>query len=221
MKKTLYLLILLTFIGSFAFSQTREFKGKLIVANTEISVAGASVVVTGDTKYKTKTDSKGEFVIPKAVGTFKVKASKKNFVTYSQEIPNTAKYLVMYISLDPNFDGDVDQAFGKTTKKANTNSPGEVKLTDSSESTRDIFARLRTVPGVDVSPTGEITIRGTNSINNAGPPLVVVDGTPYSGDITSINPDDVSRITVLKGAETSMYGSRGANGVIMITTKKK
>lgn len=222
MKKTLYLLILLTFVGSFVYGQTREFRGKLFLANTEIVIADASISVTGDMKFKTKTDSKGEFVIPKAVGTFKVKASKKNFVTFSQEIPADAKYLIMYMSVDPNFEGDVDQAFGqKTTKRANTNSPGEVKLTDASETTRDILSRFRTVPGVEVSPSGAITIRGTNSLNNVGPPLLILDGSPFNGDITSLNPDDIARITVLKGSETAMYGARGASGVIVITTKKK
>jgi len=71
-------------------------------------------------------------------------------------------------------------------------------------------------PGVYITGTGEIRIRGAS-----GPPLFVVDGTPITGgDISFINPADVARIEVLKGSDASIYGSRGGNGVIEITTKE-
>ena len=85
---------------------------------------------------------------------------------------------------------------------------------------------LRDVPGLDVKITndrsgGTITVRGISSLNNQKPPLFVVDGTIYSGDIGSINPQDVENISVLKdAASTSTYGAQGAFGVIIITTKK-
>lgn len=74
------------------------------------------------------------------------------------------------------------------------------------------------VPGVYVRK-GSITIRGVSSINNQGQPLFVVDGV-ISSSIDGINPMDVNTITALKGPETAIYGSRGALGVIVITTKK-
>lgn len=91
---------------------------------------------------------------------------------------------------------------------------------------KTIYEMLRDVPGLDVKITsdgsgGTITVRGISSLNNQKPPLFVVDGTIYSGDIGNINPQDVENISVLKdAASTSPYGAQGAFGVISITTKK-
>ena len=91
---------------------------------------------------------------------------------------------------------------------------------------KTIYEMLRDVPGLDVKITsdgsgGTITVRGISSLNNQKPPLFVVDGTIFSGDIGNINPQDVENITVLKdAASTSPYGAQGAFGVILITTKK-
>ncbi|KAA5534638.1 DUF3520 domain-containing protein [Taibaiella lutea] len=65
-----------------------------------------------------------------------------------------------------------------------------------------------------------ISVRGMASLNNSTAPLIIVDGAPYDGDITNINPTEVATMNVLKDAtSTSLYGSRGSNGVIVITTK--
>ena len=72
-------------------------------------------------------------------------------------------------------------------------------------------------PGTNAS----IRIRGIGSVNSSTSPLYVVDGVPYDGDVSNIDPSDIASTTVLKDATaTSLYGSRGANGVILITTKK-
>lgn len=91
---------------------------------------------------------------------------------------------------------------------------------------RSIFEMLRDVPGLEVKLTndktgGSVVIRGIGSLNNQKPPLFVVDGAIYSGDISAINPQDVDAISVLKdAASTSAYGAQGASGVILITTKR-
>lgn len=91
---------------------------------------------------------------------------------------------------------------------------------------RSIFEMLRDVPGLEVKVSndktgGSVVIRGTGSFNNQKPPLFVVDGAIYSGDISGINPQDVDGISVLKdAASASAYGAQGASGVILITTKK-
>ncbi|RGM44887.1 MULTISPECIES: SusC/RagA family TonB-linked outer membrane protein [Bacteroides] len=85
-----------------------------------------------------------------------------------------------------------------------------------------------TVPGLQASAASgqpgtdaEIRIRGIGSINASSAPLYVVDGLPFDGSINSINPEDIASITVLKdAASAALYGSRGANGVIIITTKQ-
>jgi TonB-dependent SusC/RagA subfamily outer membrane receptor len=93
---------------------------------------------------------------------------------------------------------------------------------------KTIFDMLREVPGVEVRPSndksgGTVTIRGLGRLQGGGniPPLFVVDGVVFSGEITSINPQDVDMISVLKDASTtSVYGAQGAGGVISVTTKK-
>lgn len=74
------------------------------------------------------------------------------------------------------------------------------------------------VPGVQVEPNGTIRIRGVNSVNSIGEPLILLDGAQIT-DIMSINPNDIHSINVLKDAATSIYGFRGVNGVIEIKTK--
>ncbi|MCX6298065.1 MAG: TonB-dependent receptor plug domain-containing protein [Bacteroidetes bacterium] len=100
--------------------------------------------------------------------------------------------------------------------KANTLTQGTYKT---------IFEMLRDVPGLEVQLSndksgGSITIRGITSLKNQRPPLFVIDGSIYGGDITNINPQDVDGISVLKdAASTGAYGAQGAFGVIVITTK--
>lgn len=84
--------------------------------------------------------------------------------------------------------------------------------------------------GIDVQKNGgnskpgakpRILIRGTRSVNAANDPLFIVDGIPFNGDINDLNPDDVVSVEVLKDASaTAIYGSRGANGVILVTTRR-
>jgi TonB-linked SusC/RagA family outer membrane protein len=77
--------------------------------------------------------------------------------------------------------------------------------------------QTNSAPGGNIS----IRIRGTNSINSSNEPLFVVDGFPGAGDLNTINPSDIESIEILKDASaTAIYGSRGANGVVLITTKK-
>ena len=90
---------------------------------------------------------------------------------------------------------------------------------------RTIFEMLRDVPGLEVRTTndkngGTVIVRGTGSLNNQKPPLIVVDGSIYNGNITNINTQDVDGISVLKdAASAAAYGAQGAGGVILITTK--
>ena len=121
-------------------------------------------------------------------------------------------------------------AFGKTTKEAFTGSATVVKSEDiakvqSSDATRALEGH---VAGVQMTTTSgalgsspSIIIRGVSSINAGSSPLYVIDGIPYDGDMNNINSSDIESMTVLKdAASNALYGARGANGVIMITTKK-
>ncbi len=73
----------------------------------------------------------------------------------------------------------------------------------------------------DPAMSPSMIIRGINSLNASTNPLVILDGMPYDGPLNMINPNDIESVKVLKNAsETAIYGMRGANGVVVITTKK-
>ena len=121
--------------------------------------------------------------------------------------------------------GTVDVGYGEVDEE---HVDGSVETVEGqellSEGARTLAGMLREVPGLQVSVRGgdlRVRIRGNNSSFLAGEqPLVIVDGMEYRGDLRSINPYDIDRITVLKNAgDTAVYGARAANGVILITTK--
>ena len=121
-------------------------------------------------------------------------------------------------------------AFGTATKESFTGSATVVSSSDISKvQSSDVTRALEgMVAGVQMTTstgtlgsTPSIVIRGHSSINAGNAPLYVVDGVPYDGDINNINPSDIESMTVLKdAASNALYGARGANGVIMITTEK-
>lgn len=119
----------------------------------------------------------------------------------------------------------INVGYGSVDKSELTYSVSQVDI-DEKEITSytDIWEYLRgRVPGVsighaDAGQTPSITIRGINSINLSTQPLIMVDGVETE-DISFLNPKDVGSVSVLKDASASIYGTRGANGVILITTK--
>lgn len=222
MKKIALIFTLLLLNTIFVRAQIREFKGIVVITGTETPIAKASIRVTGDTKFKTKTNENGEFTIPFAKGKFTISASAKHFNSLEIAIPENAKEAIIGLMLNPDFLDTDEQAFGSVSKIGNSAPSGEVKLNKiAPESSRNILEMLRTVPGVTVSPSGSIRIRGAISINAQPEPLIVVDGVAFNGDITSLDPNEIDKITVLKDSSTSLYGARGAAGVILITTKSK
>ena len=122
-------------------------------------------------------------------------------------------------------------AFGTAKKSAFTGSAKVVssEKLEQSQVTSVTNALAGAVPGVTLTSnngapgsTSSIKIRGFSSINAGNDPLIIVDGAPYNSDqLTNLNPNDVESMTVLKdAASNALYGARGANGVIIITTKK-
>lgn len=111
----------------------------------------------------------------------------------------------------------IDVGYGTTKKKDLTTSVGYINGQDDAyASYTNIYDMIRgRVPGVQVNGN-KITIRGIVSINSSTDPLLVVDGAVV-GSIDNINPRQVKSISVLKGSDASIYGSRGAGGVILIT----
>ena len=117
-------------------------------------------------------------------------------------------------------DEKVGTGYGEISKKENSHSISRVVTNETDAMTyTNIYEYLDgRVPGVYVDPSGAIRIRGISSINSSNDPIFVVDGL-IMDDPGLINPNDVYTVDVLKDSSAALYGSRGANGVIVITTK--
>lgn len=226
MEKRLLMFLAGMFLSiGMALAQT-QVKGTVVSSSDGEPVVGASVVIPG-TKTGTVTDIDGNFSLS-------VPSGSKLVISYlgmQSKTVNAASR--MKVQLDPD-DKTLDEvmvvAFGSAKKSAFT---GSAKVVGSDEISKalvtDVTSALSgAVPGVTLtqsnggpgsSPT--IRIRGFGSLNAGKDPLIIVDGAPFSGDLNNLNPNDVESMTVLKdAASAALYGARGANGVIIITTKK-
>ena len=226
MEKRLMTFIACLFLSiGMALAQT-QVSGTVTSSEDGSPVIGASIKVVG-TNTGTVTDVDGKFSLNVAQGA-------KLEVSYIGMHPKTVNASSnMKVVLNPDsksLDDVVVVAYGKVKKSSFTGSAaaiGNEQLENRSVSnvTKALDGQ---VAGVTVTSGGgqpgsssSIVIRGFGSINASNNPLYVVDGIPYDGNISSINPSDIAQITVLKDASAgALYGARGANGVVMITTKK-
>ena len=231
MKRSLMLMIalLISSIG-IATAQTLTVRGTVVSESDGQPVVGAYVLVQGTT-LGTITNAEGEFrlddVPAKAT---EIIVSYLGMTTASA--PVQADPVRVVLKEDRNFlEETIVVAFGTSTKESFTGSATVVGAdaiaeTQSSDVTRALEGRvagvqMTTATGTLGSSSPTIRIRGFTSINAGNDPLYIVDGVPYSGSIDNINPADIESMTVLKdAASNALYGARGANGVIMITTKK-
>lgn len=225
-EKILMFLLGLLLMASNAAAQVTSVSGTVTSTEDGEPVVGASVIVKG-TKTGTVTNLDGEFQlssIPKGAKTLVISSLGMD----AREVPIKS---VVKVSLSPSSQalGEVMVvAFGKQKREAFTGSAGVIKSDDiaARQVSSPLDAISGKVAGVQMvesnDPAGDPTIlvRGVSSINAGTSPLIILDGLPYPGYYSDINPADVESVTVLKdAASTALYGARGANGVIMITTK--
>lgn len=224
-----FLLILSVCILTFGqvLAQSQTISGTVLYAEDEQPVIGASVQVKG-TQDGTITDVDGKFSI-------KVEPNAVLVVSFigmaTQEV--TAKDgVVINLSEDSKqLDEVMVVAFGTATKKSFTGAASVVKADEiskrqTSNITDALAGRIAGVQGLSTSgqpgTTANIRIRGIGSIASSNAPLYVIDGVPADNDdISTLSNEDIETVTVLKdAAANALYGARGANGVIMITTKR-
>lgn len=212
-----------------ASAQNLQISGIVSDSATGEAVAGASVVVKGQLKSYTITGADGSYKITApANGTLEIAC-----LGYQSEDVAVNGRAVINVALATDsqmIDETIVVAFGQTTKEAFTGSATVVKSDDiakvqTSDVTRAIEGKVAgvqlTTQSGSLGSSPSLRIRGTSSISAGNSPLYIVDGVPYSGDMNNINSADIESMTVLKdAASNALYGSRGANGVIMITTKK-
>lgn len=224
--KVLLASLLLAASGQVMAQSSGQIGGQVIDENGD-PVIGAQVKVKG-AKSGTVTDAQGHFTLPDA------KRGDIIVINYlgmdSQTMKAAPGMKVSMQQQDHQLDEVLVVAFGQQKKSSFTGSAGVVKsdILDKKQLT-NVFSGLQgEIAGVQMtntsgSPTAtpSFAIRGFGSINAGTSPLIIVDGAPYDGGWNNLNPNDVESITVLKdAASNALYGARGANGVIMITTKQ-
>ena len=227
-KKVVLSMVATLLLGCFgAFAQGQRVTGT-VTDETGSPVIGAAVVVEGTTRG-TSTDLAGYFEIAASSDANLV----VSYLGYQTQTVAVAGRSVVDVALVPDseqIEEVIVQAFGTAKKEAFTGSASTIKSdelvkTQSSSVANALsgkVAGLQTTQGsgsLGSEPT--IRIRGIGSINAGNDPLWVVDGVPYEGDLNNLNMADIETMTVLKdAASNALYGARGANGVIMVTTKR-
>lgn len=227
MTKVLPLLIGLLISGATLFAQTKTVNGKVTAAEDGSGLPGVNVVVKGTVKG-VSTDMDGNYTIELGEGENTLVFS---FVGYASQEVSVGNQTVLNIVLESDakaLEEVVVIGYG-TVKKSDLT--GAVSTVKSGELTKipsfsPVQALQGKVAGVQITSTSGapgagavVRIRGTGTFGSAAP-IYVVDGVILD-DINFLNPNDIESIDVLKDASaTAIYGSRGANGVIMVTTKK-
>lgn len=219
---------LLVLIFSFSYAQEKTISGNVTDQNG-LPLPGVSIVVVGTTNG-TQTDFDGNYAITASEG------QVLRFSYLGQKTANRTVGASNTINLQMEEDAEaleevVVVGYGTTTKKAYAGTAAivEAENLEAKNFSNVTQALTGEVAGVTVINTsgqpgtiGTVRIRGYGSPNGNRAPLYVVDGIPFAGtfDLNSVNPADIESTTVLKDATaTAIYGSRGANGVILITTK--
>ena len=208
------------------FSQQKTVTGNIIDENG-LPLPGATVVEQG-TDNGTTTDFEGNYLILVSEDS----SLEFSFVGYQSQVIAVGEQDKINMVLRPGSELDeiIVIGYGTTTKKSFVGTATKIdgENMESKNTTNISQALAGEVAGVTVINTSgqpgsasTIRIRGFGSIIGNRDPLYVVDGIPFSGNINSINKSDIESYTVLKDASaTAIYGSRGANGVVLITTKK-
>ena len=208
-------------------AQTRTYHGTILDEENHEPLIGATIMPIGGGQG-VAADYDGNFTLTVPANVKQAKISYVGYTTKTVTLQDNATYYLA--SSATNLQEQVVVAYGTASKESLTGSIAVVgsKEIEDRPVTTVTQALEGNAPGVQVNnSTGtpgsapSIRIRGFNSINGDNSPLYVVDGIPYEGSIADLNPADIESMSVLKDAAScALYGNRGANGVILITTKR-
>jgi TonB-linked SusC/RagA family outer membrane protein len=228
-KFTWIFTLLLAFFIQFAFAQEKTISG-VVTDAAGLPLPGVNVLIQG-TKTGVQTDMEGKYSIAAAPGQKLV----FSFIGYEDQVfaVGTSNTISVQMSDDPRvLDAVVVEAYRTTSqKKSNIASTTVTSKTIEGRPNASFVQTLQgQIPGLNIT-TGSgqpgannttVILRGVGSINGNIEPLYVIDGVPQNSDnFRSINPNDIESVSVLKDAgATSIYGNRGANGVIIVKTKR-
>ena len=209
----------------FSFAQEKTVSG--VVSDASGPIPGANVVVKG-TKNGVQTDFDGKFAIKAKVGDV-LMVSFVGMQDASSKV-GASNTINFKLQAGKSLDEVVVVAYGKQKAKSIVGSVVTIgkEVLEKQQATSVLTALQGSVAGVNIIAAGgqpgdnpTIRIRGIGSINASSEPLIILDGAPFSGNLNSISSDQIQSMSVLKDASsTALYGSRGSNGVILITTKR-
>lgn len=227
MKRIVFFLTALFAFTLASVAANRTVHGIVVSADDGEPLVGATVMGAGTTDG-TATNIDGQFSLSLPESVRHIKVSYVGM--HSREIAITPGEMRIELTSANQLDEVIAVAYGTARRSSYTGSAAVVNASDIEDRlVTDVTSVLKgTVAGVQLqSTTGQpgeeptVLIRGVGSINAKTTPLYVVDGIPYDGGLNSINPQDVQSISVLKdAASAALYGARGANGVILVTTKR-
>ena len=219
-------LVLTLLISSVSFAQNKTISGVVTDADTSQPLPGATVYEEGTTNGTT-TDFDGNYTIDVEEGSVLV----FTYVGYQAQNITIGQNSSINIELATENELDEIVVIGYGTQKrsnvvgsvasVDVKKAAQIPTTNVSELLRGRAAGVQVNLG-DARPGGSsnIVIRGNVSINAGNGPLIIVDGLPYDS-LNDISPDDIQSVEILKdAASTSIYGARGSNGVVLVTTKK-
>lgn len=224
MKIKHYYFLVCFLLSAISFAQEIVVKGNVSTENGPLP--GASVIVKGSSSG-VQSDFDGNFSLT-------VESNSTLVISYvgfvSQEIKASSSMNIVLTEDAALLDEVVVVAYGVARKASFTGSVNQINAGDILERpiTNVLSALDGSAPGIRLTPANgqpgsspTIRVRGIGSVNASSSPLIVVDGVEFTGDFSSLNPTDIESLSILKdAASTSLYGSRAANGVILITTKK-
>lgn len=229
-KKAYWLLFFLLPFIAMGQSPTKTISGRVTVKGGNEPVAGATVTnITRSRSVATKADGTYSIV---ANASDLIRITSVNYKTASFIVnKNTAVYNIALEEEANDLNSVMVIGYGTVKKRDVTGSVAQVNMADMLKAPVKSFDEMLAgrVAGVQVTSSDgqpgagiNIVVRGANSVTQSNSPLYVIDGFPIEDpDNNALNPDDIESINVLKDASaTAIYGARGANGVIMITTKR-
>jgi len=228
--KKIAIFLSLMLMAATAFAQNVTVSGSIKDATTDEPLPGASVLLKG-TRTGTVADVDGNYSITVPSGGTLVFSS----IGYQTEeiVVNGSGNRVVPIALQPDTELLSDVlvvAYGTAKKESFTGSAQTIKseqiekrtVANVTKALDGMAAGILTTSGSGQPGAGaSVIIRGYGSINASTTPLYVVDGVPYDGSLSALNPNDIESMTVIKDASAgALYGARGANGVVIVTTKR-
>lgn len=230
MREKLVLMCVLFFSMWKSYAQPSEITGTVIEAQSKLPLAGVTVRFQGETSTSsTSTDESGRFLLKIGEATGDLSFSLVGYLAREVIYPGVSLQTIALTKENTALDEVVVVGYGTVRKRDLTGSVVSVKGDEIAKvpSANIIESIQGKVPGVDVTRSNgsassgvSMTVRGNRSITAQNGPLFIVDGVQYS-NIQDINPNDIESMEILKDASsTAIYGSRGANGVVIVTTKK-